>query len=324
MQRYLVERPEDVGDSGIYLRNAHYFIDVTFRNILDTTTKADPGAVNITITDPCGTVLVNSQAMSKITDGEYQYDYDIASSATYGRYTVQISTVTQTSLTQYDYYVLPWNAIPEVRRLSGIEQYKSISDEDLALMIWESFEETRRLVFEKHNDVKPKVDPDTGNWFDGTTTEFRTKHKYLADYDLDGSYTQPSSPCDIDVSGDIDGYWYDEDWERQDLTVTVNNSNNGKITLTQDDGVTAIPRSQNGVYLTYWTEFHTYSSHIFEKAVEYLAAHRAAKRFHEMDRASVFSMDENRVKYTADPDRLKKIFKEQIGLIRRPMCDGVK
>jgi len=322
MQRYLIERPKTVGDSGVYFQGSHYYIYLYIRDIMEPNAKSNPSDVQITITNPCGTDIVTDDTMSNITTGEYSYDTDLSSSAYYGKYTVKISTITHKSTSYFDFYVLPWNAVPEIRRLSGIEEWKSISDEDIAIIFWNCFTEVRNLVFNKHHDVKPRVDPDTGRWFDGTTTEFRTKHRYLADYDLDGSYTQTDTSCHIACQGDIDGWWLDDNYERQALVVTIDDAEEGKIHLYQSDGVTAIPRTQCGVFLTYWTEYHTYNSMNFKEAVEYLSAHKIAQRFHETDRATLVDIQTNKTIFVTDPNRLSQLYKEALSRIREPLCGG--
>lgn len=323
MQRYLIERPEDVGDSGIYLRDGHYFIYLYVRNILTPHASVDPGAVNIRILDPCGTEVLSSTAMSNITVGEYYRGYNIGSSSVFGEYTVEVSTITHQSKYNFNFYVMPWDGVNSVRDRSGIGEWKDISDENIAKILWGAFEEVRDEVFIKHTNVKPKPDPDTGDWFDGTTTEFRTKHRYIADYDLSGTVSQTTISDGLDCDGDIDGWWLDDNYERHLLSVTVNNAEQGKITITQLGGA-PIPRNQNGVYLTYWTEYHTYQETLFKEAVEYYTAHKIAQRFHESDRATLMDIEKNKLIFVTDPKRLEKLYKKALNKIREPACGGVK
>lgn len=321
MKRYLVERPKDVGDSGVYLQNGDYYTYITIRDNMTPHDTSVPSDVQITITDPLGTDVVSGTSMTNEATGEYSYDYEIPPTAPLGHYDVTISTITDRSKTHFDFYVLPWDMVQGIRERSGIEEWKSVSDEAIARIGWSAFEQVRKEVYTKHVDVVPKPDPDTGQWFDGSNTEFRTKHKYIADYDHDDSYSQTTND-NIDYDGDINGWWYDEDWERQQLTIAVNDAKSGKITILQDDGVTPIPRTQKGVYITYFTEYHTFHAVRFEEAVEYLAAHNIAQRFHETDRATLVDLESNKTIFVTDPNRLKKLYKEAINDIREPICGG--
>lgn len=321
MKRYLVERPQDVGDSGVYLQDGSYYIYVTIRDIMTPHNLSTPSDVRITITDPLGTDVVSSTSMTNEATGEYSYDYEIPAAAPLGHYDVEVSTVTDRSRTHFDFYVLPWDMVSGIRERSGIEEWKSVSDEAVARIGWSAFEQVRKEVYTIHTDERPKPDPDTGNWFDGTTTEFRTKSKYIADYNQDGSYSMTTND-NVDFDGDINGWWYDENWERQQMTVVVDDAKSGKVTLLQDDGVSPIPRSQNGVFLTYFTEYHTFHRERFREAVEYLAAHKIAQRFHETDRATLVDLESNKTIFVTDPQRLKKLYKEALNDIREPACGG--
>jgi uncharacterized protein YfaS (alpha-2-macroglobulin family) len=54
----------------------------------------DASTVTILISDPDGSVLVNNSAMTKKTTGEYEYNYDIPSNATVGKYEVAVTVTT--------------------------------------------------------------------------------------------------------------------------------------------------------------------------------------------------------------------------------------
>lgn len=320
MQRYLIDQYGDTAGTGIIQRDDHYYIYISIRNIIKPYALTTPTSVNITITDPCGDLVV---ADSMVTEdvGLFSYETDIDSDAKYGRYIVEVSTITHKARTTFDFHVMPWDAVPQIRRHSGIEDYKSISDDDLASFAWKAYKEVLDEVFEIHKDVKPKADPDTGDFFNGTNVEFRTCDKNLADHDGDGliSDDTDSAACD----GDITGWWYDDNHEKQTCRITVCDSQIGKIKIYQDDGATAIPSDNNGVYLTYWTKWRTFREDKLREATEYLAAHNASKRFHEMDRATIIDINSNKAMYTTDKDRLEKLYKEARDKIRKPICGGV-
>lgn len=322
MNRYSIQLEGDNGDSGIYERDSEYYIRLDIHDIIDPFAPTSPSLVTISITDPCGNALITNQVMTEVSTGVFDYGYAIQSAATYGEYTVEISTTTYTMVKLYDFYVFPWNIIPRIRRKSGIEEYKSIADHDLALIAWAAYEKVLARTFITHFDETPVADPDYCKLFNGTNTVVRTKYGYLADHDGDGiiSGATTSKACD----GDICGYWYDSDYARHDCTIVVNDSTSGRITVTQNDGVTAIPNTNQGVYISYWTRYKTWQLRLFRSAVEYLAAHEVVLRFDELDRATLADLQSNKQVFLADPNRLEKEYLKSMEDIRQPSFGGVQ
>lgn len=319
MNRYLIDVEDE---NGIYERDSEFYIRINIHNIVEPHAASSPSAVTISITDPCNTALIVNQPMTEVSTGIFDYGYPIQSTATYGEYTIEISTTTYTMVKLYDFYVFPWNIIPRIRRKSGIEQYKSISDHDLALIAWTAYKEVIENVFELYKDVKPVCDPDYAVLFDGSNTVVRTPYPYLADHDGDGQITgaTTSEACD----GDISGWWYDSDYAKHDCVITVNDSITGRITVTQNDGVTPIPNTNCGVYITFWTCCETFQLRLFRDAVEYLASHEVTRRFNELDRATLADLHSNQHVFLADPDRLEREYKKKLELIRNSEQRGVK
>ena len=123
-------------------------------------------------------------------DGEYYYNYNLSSSATYGKYDVKVTATTSDGAIVIDktsFMILPWNASEETRSITGIGQAKDISDKDLEHIIWLSYMEALRDVYEHHYGESPKGNPDTGAGFDGTNTTFQTRHIPIADIDGDNN-----------------------------------------------------------------------------------------------------------------------------------------
>jgi hypothetical protein len=204
--------------------------------------------------------------------------------------------------------------------LSGISENKTISDDDLSYITWKAYQEVLDDIYEQHKDVVPKSDPYTGSGFDGTNTEFRTPDKYLADHDGDGQITDStySDACD----GDISGWWRDEYYEKHDCKVTIRDSVDGNILITQTSGA-AIPSTHKGVYITYWTKYRTWKKSLFIEAVEYLAAYKVTRRFTQRDRATLVDIRNNQAIYKADNDMLLKEYEKIRDKIKKPICGGV-
>jgi hypothetical protein len=317
MERYLIDY---TGHDGIYERTSNYFVHLTIRDVISPHATSSPSSVTISITDPCGDGLIADAAMTSAGSGIYTYDYLIASTAPYGKYTVEISTTTYIMSKLYDYYVLPWNCIRDVRRYSGISDKKSISDEDLAGIAWQSYLEVLDEIFEQHFEEEPVSDPDVGVTFNGSNTTVRTRCKNIADMNGDGAVTgYGEQSCGTDITG----YWFDVNYGHNLCNITVVSAVSGRITVTQTDG-TAIPANNRGVYLTYWTRYRTYNETLFREAVSYLAAHKISKSFNELDKSTLVDIERNKMMFLADPNRLLKIYEGIRDKIRRPMIGGTR
>jgi hypothetical protein len=300
----------------VHEREETYFHNVTIRD--ENGTKTDPTDVNITITNPHDTVVVNDQNMTKDAVGEYSYTYNIPANATFGVYVVVVkATDTSGNVTLYtsDFVVYRWNVIEEVRRTSGINQ-KTIDDDDIAEQALDVLREIAEDIYEQHKDVTFKADPDTGYLFNGTNTEVRTQHRYLADHDGDGNVTGLKN-------GDISGWYLDKDYERQDLKITVDDAEEGKVTVTKAAGG-AVPKDNNGVYCTYWTEYPTFNDTLFRKAIAYMVSHEIILRMTDLHRATAADLPSNQRKIELNLNRFEHKYKKIIEKIRQPMCGGVK
>ena len=287
-------------------------------------TATDPTSVKITITDPCNFAVVNNQNMNKVVVGEYYYNYNIGSSATYGKYNVKVSAVVSpdTSIFTDTFYILPWDVPAQVRAISGIEEEKTISDDDIARICWDAYIETLEEILDAHELIQPNYTRDIGTQsgcIDGTNTTFWLRHQYLADYNGDGvinGYGEAS--CGTDVSG----IWVDENTNWNTCKITVDDSIAGKVTITQTSGV-AIPATAKGIYLTYHTKPITFNQTLFRKAVAYLAAHEIILRFRETDRTTIADLNSNRPIVLAHPDRMLKQFKSLVRKLKTPRIGGV-
>jgi len=324
MQRYLIA---ETSDAGSYERSDNYLCHITIRDALTRATST-PSSVLITIRNPCGTALVTNQAMTSAGSGVYSYDYTIPAAAVYGRYEVEISTATYTQRYITDFYVFPWDANNQVRRISGVGQNKSISDADLNQIIWDSYEEALAKCFRHHYDEKPECSCNlescrcgsiTCTGFDGVNTTFWTKTSDLADQNGDGSITgYGDSSCVTDVFM----RWKDCSGVCHDGYVSVLDAECGKLKLTQD-GTTAIPSSYNWVKLEYWTQSPDFKQRLLFKATNYLAAHEVLLRFGELERATAADLvNAQNVKYV-NPERMEKKYKKIMKKISVPKASGV-
>ena len=275
-----------------------------------------------------GGYLVDLQDMTKDDTGLYHYFYTIADDAPYGRYETTVTAVdADGNVTKWvkDFYIFPWNCTSEIRSRSGVEEYKSISDDDLARIAWDAYEEVRNEIYELHDWEKFVSDPNlSGVMFNGTNTTVRVNvcdYDELADIDGDGTVAGwGEQSCGTDV----DAYWIDSDYARHQACVTVVDEITGRCTVTQDDGSTAIPSTHNGVRVKYWTKHARWNERLMRKAVTLLASHEVVQRFHELDRATLADMESNKAVFLADPNRLMKLYKRTLDRVRGPMFGGTR
>jgi len=261
--------------------------------------------------------------MTKEDTGEYYYNYDISSTATYGRYSVQAigtSAGANKAIFNSEFFVLSWDASKDVRQLTGIGDTKTISDTDMENIVWMSYQESLRDVYEHHHKEKPSGNPDSGAGFDGTNTSFQTYHYPIADSDGDGSvYGYGETSCGTDISG----WWIDNAGSYNKCWITVSKEQNGEISIYQDDGSTPIPSNNEGVYLDYWSSYGNFDETLFHQAVNYLTAHNVMLRLKEVDRVTLGDLARNTPIIEKDANRfykkyrslLKKVSKPRIGVV---------
>ena len=258
--------------------------------------------------------------MASESTGVYRYYYAIDSSATYGKHKVRAVATTatgETGIYETEYYVMPWKLERTVRRISGISETKSISDEDIPHISWMSYKEALRDVYNHHYKEAPCYNPDTGVGYDGSNTSFQTKHYPIADINGDGVISGSNVSCATDVTI----WWINSAGHRADGIVTVTQEDNGELTITQAD-CSAIPSSQEGVYLDYWSQYDSYNEYIFQEAVAYLAAHYVVLRFNELDRVTLADLNSNRPIVLANPNRFIYEYRRLINMIREPRGGG--
>lgn len=296
-----------------FQREETYIHKITLR---ENSSLSTPSSIKITITNPCGEIVVDAQDMDLVSEGVYSYGYSLPTLATFGMYTVKVkATDTYVSIFNNEFYVLPWNIVDQTRKLSGITSKKSISDDDIAAIIWEAYLEALRDVYIYHKDENLNCNPNTGAWFDGTNTTFSTKGSKLADSNGDEVVTgYGETSCGTDV----DGWWKDTDGNCHQLKITVLDSRCGKLTLTQWDG-TPIPSSASLVKINYYTEWRTFSKPIFRSAVAFLAAHKCIDRFTELGRATLADLHSNKTVILHNRNRMEKAYKKAMRKISKPI-----
>jgi len=303
-------------ENSIYERGEENYYVAKIKNI-DGNAYVDPSSVSITIYDPCSNVTINSATMASLTSGHYQYSYTIPNDAIFGQYNIEVKASSPTISTIYKdkFYILPWNIIYDTRRYSGITAKKSVSDHDIAGIIWEAYLEALKEVYIYWNSESPKCNPDTGAWFDGTNTTFSTKNTPLADANGDGVVTgYGETSCGTDV----DGWWADSNGDCHQLKITVLDAKCGKLTITKLDG-NPIPSSVCLVKISYYTEWRTFNMDIFKSAVAFLAAHKCIVRFKELGKATQADLHSNKVVILHDRNRMEKAYKRAMRKISKPV-----
>ena len=322
MNRY---RIFETHDSGIYERGGVNYVRIRIYDEIDEA-NSSPSSVQITVTGPCGEAIACAPMVEEST-GVYYYEQAIAVDAPYGKYSITISTATYTQETKFDYYIMPWNINTEVRRLSGIGQNKSIADNALNQLIWDSYSEALHSVFIHHKNEKPRCNCEFEDCkcstivcddFDGTNTTFWTKSPYIADYNGDGS---TSGYGELSCGTDVFVRWKDCDGNCYDGWAEVLDADCGKLKITQD-GTTPIPADYAWVHLEYWTKSRKFTDELFRQAVTYLAAHKVLLRFGELERATSADLNAaQNIKYV-DPQRMYKAYRKVLKKIRDPVVGG--
>ena len=302
----------------VYQRGESYYHWITFRdrdNVLYT-----PTTILITITDPCGVVKVNGSAMVNDSIGVYYYAYDIPVDGVYGKWDVKVVATDggDDSVFKDKIYLLPWDAVEQVRELSGITSKKSIDDDTIARIIWESYGEALEKVHKLRKNETFLCNPDTGDWIDGTNKVFKVKNSPIADYNGDGDV---SGADGTNCTSDITLLWKDVDGNCHEGKVTVNEPECGKVTLTQSDD-SALPSDLCWAKVTYHTEWYSFSTTLFRKAVSYLAAYECLIRFTELKGTTQADLNPNVVKFNVRRKTLQAKYTSIMRLIKKPVVSG--
>lgn len=300
----------------IYERAETFVHRITIRD--NDGVKTDPSTVSDNLFDPCNHQLITDDAMTKESTGVYRYYYPITSSATYGKYRTLVDAIDGSgNITKItgSYYVMPWKVQEEVRAKMGITKDTDVDDDTMSNICWTSYIKTLRDAFEYRNKETPKRNPDTGAGFDGTNTTFQTMKYPIADINGDG-VVSGNNIC----GNDITGYWIDNAGHRNECSINVTTESNGEISIFQDDGVSAIPQTNEGVKITYWCEYDNFNDFLLQEAVAYLSAHYISLRFTEEDKVTM--ADVNKPIVIINPERFRKEYKKLIRLIKKPNIAG--
>jgi len=303
-------------ENSIYERGEENYYVAKIKDI-DGSKNATPSTDSITIYDPCSGIVTDSATMIELTTGNYYYSHSIPNDALFGQYNIEVtaSSPTYTSIYKDKFYILPWNIIYDTRRYSGITSQKSVSDHDIAGIIWEAYLEALKEVYLYHDEETPGCNPDTGVGFDGTNTTFSTKNTNLADINGDGTVTGYG---EISCGTDVDGWWVDNNGDCHQLKITVLDTRCGKLTITQLDG-TPIPSTVCLAKINYYTEWRTFNMAIFKSAVAFLAAHKCIVRFRELGKATQADLHSNKVVILHDRNRMEKAYKKAMRKISKPV-----
>jgi len=265
-----------------------------------TGTLVNPSSASFKLIDPCGYTLVNYQSMTSDATGQYYYNYTLSSTATFGRYITQVKAITSGGNIAHqkgEFFVMPWDGIPEVRRTMGCKDAKTIEDDDLASILWSSYKYALKDVYIHHYDESPNANVETGAYFDGTNSTFQTQYYPIADVNGDG-YVYGN---EISCASDITVKWRNSYGHMQDGYVSVTRADNGEIHIFQSDGITPIPSTNKGVYLEYWIKDKRYDNYLFQQAVVRLACYELSKRFTSLTEITLADIQNNNPLITIDP-----------------------
>ena len=274
----------------IYERSETYVHYITLRDRDGTLT--DPSSVSLTITSPCDTVLLDEGSMASLSSGVYYCNYDLLSTAIYGEYSALVTATDAGVVSKFTekFYVMPWNIIDEIRTYSQ-QGVKKISDDDLSLIAWNAFKEVMHRVGEYHRHERLCRCVDGVCQCDSSaecacgccgvspicSDGYQLDHTPIMDFNMDGNVH--GCECDDasdECHNDICGIWIDNEGTCSNISVQIVSAVCGHIKVFQADCVTAIPVSNQGIFVNYHSTWQSFDSQIFKKAVVYLASYEVA------------------------------------------------
>jgi hypothetical protein len=200
----------------------------------------------------------------------------------------------------------------------GCHDAKSISDDDIANTLWNSYLFALRDVHTHHYKESPNGNPDTGTGFDGSNTAFQTRYHPIADINGDGIVRGNNVSCATDVKVN----WINNAGHRAEGIVAVTQADNGEITITQSSGA-AIPQDNEGVYLDYWTEYEGFDDFLFQQATVKLACHEISKRFAALTEITLASVYSNNPLIVIDPNMYWKEYQRYLRKNRGMIMGGI-
>lgn len=324
---------------GIYIKGDSFYACGKLRNAGcdDNVSLITDSSLRITITNPCGTDIVDEAVMEKPAKSteDYTYCHNIAANAIVGEYEVKISCSTDCrTIFHSNFYVLPWNLTQQIRNFLG-QDAKTIDDADLAEVAWYSYVEVRDATLEYHyreklccctNGIcsccgKVECACDCGVGSPTTCTSWKLNHSPIADFYNDDAVsgcvvdTVPSDYC----YDDICCIWKNSDGECQTGAVEVVDSGCGEIKVYQNDGATAIPASNEGIFVSYYSSWESFTIPKFRKAICLLAAYELALRYNLVTKAAPNCDERSKVSFA---DRLWKRYIDVLDSIKRPQFEG--
>lgn len=279
------------------------------RKFRENSTPTDVTSASMNITYPCNSGATDI-AMAKVVTGTYQAFWDIPSSATYGEYVVEITALTGTTTSKFvsSFYILPWNITQQIRSVSGIKQSNDISDDDIAIVAWNSYLECKEQVF--YRILEEPLKCDLGHCIDGTNKVFYTHEDNLV---------TGHTVCDEE---DITGWYYDDNLDKEFATVSITTAGTGKLSVADKDG-NALSCNTCSVHISYRVHTESYSEQLFKKAIVYLASHEVILRFNELDKATLGDLNSNRPIILANPDRMYNKYKKTLKIIKKANVGGM-
>lgn len=255
----------------------------------------DIDTATMKIVYPCETSVATEFTMDRLDVGVYQGNWSIPTDAPFGEYSIEITATSETTISKFqsNLILLPWNLITSLRQVSGLKEENDIDNDDLAMIIWNTYLEIRNDIFLLHNNER--VIPTSSHLIDGTNKTFYVHENIMTDYTV----------CDEEI---IEGFYVDCNGCRQSITCTVIDSLSGEVELTQEDGS---PLSSNicKVYVTYKTQSKSFTEQLFKKAITYYATHEVILRLHELDKATAADLHSNKETILANPNRMLNHYK---------------
>jgi hypothetical protein len=299
-------------------------------NVWDKTkTKVNPSKVSFSLYDPCSCTIVNNATMTGDATGDFHYYHNLSTSATYGRYTAQVKLTSASSEIEYirtEFFIMPWDVVPEVRDTMGIPEQKSVTDDVIARTVWNCYTYTLHDLYTYVKDEYPNGNVTTGAGFDGTNTEFKTKQYPIADINGDGRVVGSLLSCATDITG----HWVDINGHYHTAYVWVTNAEYGEIYIYQTTGGLPIPSTNQGCWVDYWIRPRHMAvvdgwvtQDLLRAAVVRLTCYELSKRMQSLDAITLADIKSNSPIITLDPQMYYKEYKRYLGMCRGPVSGGV-
>jgi len=206
-----------------------------------------------------------------------------------------------------------WTLPQKIRDIIGIGNDEILSDRQIEEQIRVAQEQVKEELFTFHWGETVEGNPDTGASWDGVNTKYQTS-----------SYPIMDSNFDMLVNdSDVTGYWVDETYVPQVLSITVSSPTFGILTITQSDGSTPIPSSAEDIVVEYYSYHRSITPLQLENLTTFLSCYFVITTLKAGTSVSMVDLMKNEKIVLSDPNVYLFKYQRLLNSFQKNVITGV-